>query len=108
MDDMDNLDNMDNLDDLDEKSFAYLTHSSEGEASCEGDNAALSEQTASNDGDRDDDKVDDKDGDKDDDKDGDNNVDDDDDDDCYLRRTSLGGTPSYFVNSCNCRRFNCK
>ena len=32
----------------------------------------------------------------------------DDDDDCYLRRTSLGGTPSYFVNSCNCRRFNWK
>ena len=29
-------------------------------------------------------------------------------DDCYLRRTSLGGTPSYFVNSCNCRRFNWK
>ena len=53
---------------------------------------------------RDDKKDDDKDGDK----DGDNNVDDDDDDDCYLRRTSLGGTPSYFVNSCNCRRFNWK
>jgi len=23
-----------------------------------------------------------------------------------LRRTSFGGTPSYFVKSCNCRRFN--
>ena len=31
------------------KSAAYLTQSSEGEASCEGDDAALSEQTASND-----------------------------------------------------------